>query len=80
MATKEEIIATYKAVHDDITNRYYKLKTLDKTTFEQFHSQCWQEMANELIAAGFKEIPQSPRDVITELNELKARLQVLEGA
>lgn len=80
MTTKEEITARYQAIHDDITNQYYKLKIIDKATFDQLHSQCWQDLDNELILAGFKEAPQPSRDIVAELDELKARLAALEAA
>lgn len=80
MTTKEEITARYQAIHDDITNQYYQLKKIDKVTFDQLHSQCWQDLDKELILSGFKEAPQPSRDIVAELDELKTRLAALEAA
>jgi len=78
MATESEIKATYKAIHDDLSYRYYTLHEMPKGEFNQLHGQNWDDMRQELIDEGYIAIPKPPRDPLAEIDALKARLKVLE--
>jgi len=78
MPTEKEIKATYKAIHDDLSYRYYTLHEMPKGEFDQLHGQNWEAMRQKLIAEGYIAIPKPPRNLAAEIDELKARLKALE--
>lgn len=57
MPTEQEIIATHKALHDELEHRYYTLHELTKEEFDAQHGQIWEDMTAELIAEGYREPP-----------------------
>lgn len=73
------IIATFKAQHDILTIDYYTgVSGLTKEQFDQEHGQIWQDLDNELVASGFKQLPGPALDVGKELLRLKVRIDKLE--
>jgi len=82
--TEVEIKANYKAQHDTLSEAFYaKKRTIgvtpeEQAQFDQEHGQIWDGMRTELIAEGYLIIPNPPRDLATEIDDLKTRLIALE--
>ncbi len=58
MATEKEIKALYKEEHRILSHRYYfGTLHLSKEEFDKQHGEIWEEMAAELVAAGFLPLP-----------------------
>lgn len=58
--TEKEIKTHYKALHDDLSYRFYTLHEMPKEDFDQQHGGIWQAMEQELIEAGYMS-PPKPR-------------------
>lgn len=90
MPTEGEIKAKYKALHDELSDSYYKRHELSKEDFDTRHGVIWADLEATLIAAGYLTVPQPPRNLEAEIDELrvkvadydklKARLDKLEAA
>ena len=78
MATEKEIRDNHKKIHDDLSEDYYKKKLMSKEDFDYYHGQNWADMEAELIAEGYLSPPEPIRDLATEIDELKARVEKLE--
>lgn len=79
MSTEKEIKANYRKLHDDLSEIYYGgTSGLTKEEFDYQHGQIWSNMEAELIAKGFLTIPEPPRDLVAEIDEIKASLSILE--
>jgi len=82
--TKDEIIAKYKQQHYDLKMPFYgKKRTVgvtpeEQATFDLEHGQIWNNMEAELIAGGYIIIPEPPRDLEAEIDELKVKVKKLE--
>ena len=76
--TEDEIKARHKELHDLLSESYYNFHNIPKGDFDAQHSQIWQDMETELIAEGYLWLPEPPRDLIAEVDELKAKMAVLE--
>ena len=76
---KEEIITKYKALHDTLTQSYYSgTRGLSKEEFDLQHGKIWSDMEAELIAEGYSQPPEPPRDLATEIDNLNTRIKDLE--
>ena len=73
---RKDIIGKYKKLHDELTERYYKNHELTKEEFDLQHGQIWQDMEEEMANEGY--VSPKPRDLVTEIDDLKARLEKLE--
>jgi len=79
MSTEAKIKAKYKAKHDSLSESYYSGSSgLSKEEFDQQHGQIWAGMKAELIAEGYLTIPDSPRNLEAEIDELNKRIRTLE--
>jgi len=79
--TEKEIKIKYKKLHDDLSNIYYNQEPegqLSKEDFDSSHGAIWASMEDELISEGYRTIPEPPRDLIAEIDELKAKVEMLE--
>jgi len=75
--TEQDIKIKYKKLHDDLSKIYYNQEPagqLSKEDFDSSHGEVWANMEAELIAEGYKTLPEPPRDLIAEIDELKARI------
>ena len=76
MPTEKEIKNTHKQLHDDLSEIYYDgTMGLTKEEFDIQHGMIWDTMRDELVAAGHLTIPEPPRDLAAEIDELKAKLK-----
>ena len=73
-----EIRTSHKNLHDSISEDYYKNKLMSKEDFDYLHGQNWTDMETELITEGYVKIPEPPRDLEKEIDELKARIDKLK--
>ena len=79
MPTISEIKIKYKALHDELSESYYAGSSgLTKEEFDLQHGKMWSDMEAELKTASdyIESIP--PRDLETEIDDLKARIETLE--
>lgn len=76
---QKQIDQKYRKQHSDLETRYYKNGEISKEEFDLLHGELWDSHKNELVEAGLITIPEPPRDLKTELDELKARVKSLEG-
>ncbi len=77
--TEKAIKATYKRLHDDLSSIYYDgTMGVTKEDFDLHHGQVWANMEAELVDKGYLILPEPPRNLIAELDDLKARLVKLE--
>ena len=74
MPTEKEIKDIHVSLHDSLSEDYYQNKLMSKEDFDYLHGQNWEDMEAELITGGYRTIPESPKDLATEIDELKARL------
>ena len=75
MPTKAEARTKYKETHDNLSEDYYKNKLMSKEDFDYYHGQNWDDMESELIAEGHLTIPEPPRDLAAEIDDLRAKLK-----
>ena len=78
MPTEKEIKDIHKQLHDDLADIYYGQEPkgqLTKEEFDALHGQIWNTMRDDLIAEGHLTIPEPPRDLVAEIDELKAKLK-----
>ncbi len=79
MPTEIEIKANYKVQHDTLSKSYYNGSSgLTKEQFDSRHGQVWNDMEAKLITEGFLTIPEPPRDLEAEIDELKAEINLLK--
>lgn len=76
--TEKEIKDRYKALHNELTQRYYGKKELTKAEFDLQHENIWVSMRTELIAGEYLQEPTPPRDLISEIDSLSERMAELE--
>jgi len=77
--TEEEIKTKYKGLHDELSNGYYSgTSGLTKEEFDLQHGKIWNDMEAELIAEGYRQPPEPVRDLATEIDELKVKIEILE--
>ena len=72
--TEAEIKSHYLEIHDNLSEDYYQNKLMSKGDFDYYHGQNWDDMKAELIDKGYLSVPEPPRDLLAEIDELKARL------
>ena len=78
--SEKSIKTTYKRLHDDLSIIYYDGNMgITKEDFDLHHGQIWDNMEAELVDKGYLVLPEPPRNLISELDDLKARLAKLEG-
>ena len=73
-----EIKTSHKNLHDSISEDYYKNKLMSKEDFDYYHGQNWDDLETELITEGYIKIPEPPRDLEKEIDELKARIDTIK--
>ena len=78
MLTEKEIRIKYKEAHANLEEEYYQNKLMSKEDFDYLHGQNWDNMEAELIDKGYLSVPEPPRDYDAELDELRAKVKVLE--
>ena len=71
MPTKEEIKTSHKEIHDNLSEDFYQNKLMPKEDFDFLHGQNWNDMEDELIAGGYKKLPEPVRDYGAEIDEMK---------
>lgn len=71
--TRQEIVAWYLKIHNDLSEAYYNQHLMTKEQFEHAHGDNWADMDSELIAKGFKEPPKESFS-----DEVRRRLSALE--
>ena len=79
--TRKEITDKYKKLHYDLTEIYYNQEPvgqLAKEAFDNSHGAIWANMKAELIAEGYLKSPEPVRDLAAEIDELKAKITLLE--
>ena len=76
--TEAEIKDKYKALHNKLSESYYKRHELIKEEFDFQHGKIWSDMDAELIAEGYLKPPEPVRDLAAEIDEIKARIRTLE--
>lgn len=76
---EKEIKAQYLTAHDNLSEDYYKNKLMSKDDFDYYHGQNWDNMGVELITKGYITIPEPPRDLEKEMDELKAEMNKLKA-
>ena len=75
MPTEVEIKAKYKELHDLLSESYYNSHNISKEEFDIQHGKIWDDMKAELIAGSFIKPPETVRDLLAEMDELKAKLK-----
>ena len=77
--TETEIKAKYKKLHDTLTSKFYSGKSkLSKEEFDLQHGKIWSDMEVELIAEGYLRPSEPTRDLLVEIDALRARIEELE--
>lgn len=76
--TEAEIKAKYKELHDLLSESYYNFRNISKEEFNFQHGKIWNDMEVELMAEGYLKPPEPVRDLATEIDELRAKIEVLE--
>ena len=75
MITEKTMRDNHKQYHDDITAIYYDgTMGMTKIEFDQLHGQNWEYMDEALIDNGYRIKPEPSRNLLAEIDELKARL------
>jgi len=75
MPTESEIKAPYIETHGILEHQHYDLGLWTKEEFDQLHGENWDAMEAELIAEGYRKIPEPLRDLDAEVDEIKAKLK-----
>ena len=78
MLTGKEIKASYKQLHDLLSESYYNFHNISKEEFDTQHGQIWANMEAELIAEGLITIPEPPRNLAAEIDELRTEVGKLK--
>ena len=73
-----EIKTSHKNLHDSISEDYYQNKLMSKEDFDHYHGQNWDDMEVELIAEGYLTLPEPPRDLGAEIDDLRKMLKNLK--
>jgi len=76
--TEAEIRTKYKELHDLLTESYYNFHNISKEEFDIQHGKIWSDMEAELTREGHLTPPQPARDLAKEIDELKAKIGILE--
>ncbi|KKM73562.1 hypothetical protein LCGC14_1409130 [marine sediment metagenome] len=72
------IRATYKELHDLLSESYYNFHNITKEVFDLQHGKIWNDMEAELIVEGYVSPPQPVRDLKAEVDDLETRLRKIE--
>ncbi len=76
--TEKKLIADAKKVHDNLSEDYYKNGLISKEDFDYYHGEVWDGLESDLIAGGYVTVPEPPRDLEAEIDELRAEIEKLK--
>ncbi len=76
--TENEIKVKYTELHDSLSKKYYQDKAISKEDFDAQHCQVWEDMKTELISEGLLSVPETPRDLATEIDIINAEIEKLK--
>ena len=60
--------------HDGLSEDYYKNGLMSKEEFDYYHGAIWDGLERDKIAAGYLIVPELPRDLEAEIDELRAEI------
>ncbi|KKK78004.1 hypothetical protein LCGC14_2847890, partial [marine sediment metagenome] len=61
-----------RKAHDSLTEDYYKNGLMSKEDFDHYHGEIWDGLGRDKIAAGYLTVPEPPRDLEAEIDQLRA--------
>ncbi len=67
-------------VHDNLSEDYYKYGLMSKEDFDYYHGEIWSNLERERIAAGYLVVPETPRDLEAEIDELRAEIEKIKNS
>jgi len=77
MRTEKEITDKAKLDHNNLSEDYYKNGLMSKQDFDYYHGERWNKLETDLIAGGYLTVPELPRDLEAEMDELRAEIEGL---
>ena len=79
MQTEKKLTEDAQRAHDNLSEDYYKKGLMGKEDFDYYHGQIWGGLEATKIAAGYLTIPEPPRDLEKEIDELRAEIGELRN-
>ena len=82
MQTEQEIKDKAKLDHDNLSAAFYALtpdnRKKARAKFDRSHGKIWSDMEGDLIAGGYLTVPEPPRDLEAEIDELRAEIEKIK--
>ncbi len=76
---EKQVIAPFITAHKELERQYYKYRLISKEEFDLLHGQNWDTLGAELIAKGYRTIPEPEIDLVAKIAGLERRLLDLEN-
>ena len=64
--------------HDNLSEDYYKKGLMSKEDFDYYHGEIWDGLETAKIAGGYLTVPEPPRDLEAEIDELRAEISEMK--
>ena len=78
MTTENKLTEDAQKAHDNLSEDYYKKGLMSKEDFDYYHGEIWDGLEGDKIAAGYLTVPEPPRDLEAEIDELRAEIEELK--
>ena len=76
--SEKKLVKDATTAHDNLSEDYYKNKLMSKEDFNYYHGEIWGKLEAHKIAAGYLVVPEPPRDLEAEIDELRAEIKKLK--
>ncbi len=78
MPTEKKLTEDAQKAHGNLSEDYYKKGLMSKEDFDYYHGEIWDGLERDKIAAGYLTVPEPPRDLEAEIDELRAEIEKLK--
>ena len=72
--TEKKLTEDALKAHDSLSEDYYKKGLMSKDDFDYYHGEIWDNLEGDRIAGGYRTVPEPPRDLEAEIDELRAEI------
>ncbi len=79
MPSEKKLMKDAQIAHDNLSEDYYTSGLMSKEDFDYYHGEIWNDLETDLIASGYLTVPEPPRDLEAEIDELRAEIGELRN-
>ncbi len=79
MPSEKKLTEDVQKAHGNLGEDYYKKGLMSKEDFDYYHGEIWDGLEAAKIAGGYLTIPEPPRDLEAEIDELRTEIVELRN-